>query len=249
MINERDESKTSRPIAFDAYEDLADAYAAHIDTKPHNAFYERPATRSLLPDVKNKRVLDAGCGPGVYSEWLLNQGADVVALDSSPKMVALAKKRTSDRADVCVADLEAPLSFLSDASFDVVLSTLVLEYVRDWRATFAEFRRVLKPAGHLVISVTHPFFDSTYFKTEKYFDTELVHSEWRGFGPRVRMPSYRRSLEETLNPFGETGFLIQRMLEPKPTLDFKAADPRHYDELMRSPCFLCIRAMKAEMTI
>ncbi|WP_279387450.1 hypothetical protein [Rubrobacter taiwanensis] len=30
--------------------------------------YERPATLSLLPDVAGKRVLDAGCGPGVYSE-------------------------------------------------------------------------------------------------------------------------------------------------------------------------------------
>jgi ubiquinone/menaquinone biosynthesis C-methylase UbiE len=144
---------------------------------------------------------------------------------------------------VRVADLEAPLSFLPDASFDVVLSPLVLEYVRDWRAAFAEFRRVLVTGGCLVVSVTHPFFDSTYFATQKYFETELVHTEWRGFGPSVRMPTYRRSLEETLNPFVETGFLIERVLEPRPTADFAAADPRHYEELMRKPCFLCIRAM------
>lgn len=238
----------NRPIAFDAYEYLADAYAARIDTKPHNAFYERPATLSLIPEVKSKRVLDAGCGPGVYSEWLLKQGAEVVAIDSSPRMVALAKKRTSERADVRVADLEAPLSFLSDASFDVVLSSLVLEYVRDWRATFVEFRRVLRPEGRLIVSVTHPFFDSAYFATKNYFDTELVHSEWKGFGPRVRMPSYRRSMEETLNPFAETGFFIERVLEPRPTSDFATADPRHYKELMINPCFLCIRAMKAQLT-
>lgn len=61
-------------IAFDAYEKLADAYAAMVDTKPHNAYLERPATLSLLPNVKGKRVLDAGCGPGVYSEWLVKHG-------------------------------------------------------------------------------------------------------------------------------------------------------------------------------
>jgi hypothetical protein len=47
-------------IAYDAYERLADTYAEMIDTKPHNAYLERPATLSLLPDVKGKRVLDAG---------------------------------------------------------------------------------------------------------------------------------------------------------------------------------------------
>jgi SAM-dependent methyltransferase len=234
----------NRPIAFDAYEDLANAYAAAIDTKPHNAFYERPATLALVPDVKGKRVLDAGCGPGVYSQWLLDHGAEVVALDASPRMVALAKERTGGRADVRVADLEMPLDCLSDASFDLVLSPLVLEYVRDWRAVFREFHRVLVAGGHLVVSVTHPFSDFTYFKSNAYFDIEEVSAEWSGFGRRIRMPSYRRSLEETLSPFGESGFLIERVIEPKPTAEFAAADPRHYEELMQQPCFLCIRAIK-----
>jgi hypothetical protein len=56
----------------DIYDELAEAYAARVETKPHNAYYERPATLSLLPDVKGKRVLDAGCGPGVYTGWLVN---------------------------------------------------------------------------------------------------------------------------------------------------------------------------------
>jgi len=53
-------TRPDQPIALQAYEALADAYAAHIDTKPHNAYHERPATPSLLPDVKGLRVLDAG---------------------------------------------------------------------------------------------------------------------------------------------------------------------------------------------
>ena len=53
------------PIAREAYGRLADAYAARLVTKAHNAFYDRPAVLSLLPPVQGKRVLDAGCGPGV----------------------------------------------------------------------------------------------------------------------------------------------------------------------------------------
>lgn len=236
---------TDKPIAFDAYETLAEAYAAVIDTKPHNAYYERPSTLSLLPEVKNKRVLDAGCGPGVYSEWLREHGAEVVALDASPKMVGLAKQRLGPAADVRLADLSKPLTFLEDSSFDVVLSPLVLEYIEDWRSAFAEFYRVLRPAGWFVFSATHPFFDYLYFKSNSYFETELVGSEWHGFGSvRVRMPSFRRSLAETINPLMEAGFLLERVLEPKPTEQFKEADPKDYEELSRQPCFLCIRARK-----
>lgn len=236
---------TDKPLAFDAYETLAEAYAAAIDTKPHNAYYERPATLSLLPDVRDKKVLDAGCGPGVYSEWLTEHGASVVALDASPQMIELAKRRLGSTADIRQADLNRPLAFLGDAAFDIVLSPLVLEYVEDWRRVFAELYRVLRPGGCLVFSVTHPFFDYNYFGTGNYFETELVDSEWGGFGSvRVRMPSFRRSLEETLNPLTEAGFRLEALLEPRPTAEFREADPKHYEELSRLPCFLCVRAGK-----
>ena len=58
------------PIARIGYEQLADAYAAQVATKPHNAFYDRPALLALLPEVANRYVLDAGCGSGIYTEWL-----------------------------------------------------------------------------------------------------------------------------------------------------------------------------------
>ncbi len=236
---------TDKPIALDAYEALAEAYAAVIDTKPHNAYYERPATLSLMPEVEGKRVLDAGCGPGVYSEWLIERGAEVVAVDASPKMVELAKRRLGSVTDVRQANLSKPLTFLDSSSFDIVLSPLVLEYIEDWGSTFAEFYRVLRPDGHFVFSVTHPLFDYIYFKSNNYFGIELVGSEWRGFKPvRVHVPSFRRSLGATLNPLIEAGFSLERILEPKPMDEFKEADPKHYEELSQQPCFLCIRARK-----
>ncbi len=191
------------------------------------------------------RVFDAGCGSGVYAEWLLDHGARVIAVDASPKMVAFTTQRTDGRADVRVANLAEPFEFLDTGSVDLVVSPLVLEYIHDWRAVCHEFYRVLRPGGQCVVSVCHPFSDFTYFRSKAYFETELVRTEWKGFKPvRVHMPSYRRSLQETMNPFTEAGFRIDRVLEPRPTPEFKAADPRHYAELMRQPCFLCIRAVK-----
>ena len=104
---------------------------------------------------------------------------------------------------------------------------------------------MLRPAGHFVLSVTHPFFDYVYFKSNNYFGTELVANEWHGFpGVKVQMPSFRRSLEATLNPVMEAGFRLEKVLEPKPTEQFAEADPEDYQELLQQPVFLCLRATK-----
>jgi len=233
------------PIAQQAYDALAEAYAALVDTKPHNAAYERPATLSLLPEVKGKRVLDAGCGPGVYAEWLVEHGAEVVALDASEKMVTLARQRLRGRAEILHANLERPLDFLPDGAFDLVLSPLVMDYVKDWAQAFGEFHRVLRKGGHLVFSMEHPQakYDA-HRVSSNYFEVEVVECEWRGFGTTVQMPSYRRPWGEVLNPLIGAGFVLERILEPLPTEAFRESLPEDYEMLIRSPGFLCIRAVK-----
>jgi len=54
-------TKLKKPIALEAYETLAERYAALVDTKPENAYYERPATPSLLPDVRTTRLSMCEC--------------------------------------------------------------------------------------------------------------------------------------------------------------------------------------------
>ncbi len=216
-----------------------------VDTKPHNAYYERPATLSLLPDVSGFRAVDAGCGPGVYTEWLIEHGAQVIAFDVSGKMVDLARKRVGNRAEIREADFGHPLDFLPDEAFDLVLSTLALDYVPDWRGPFAEFYRVLRPGGWLVFSIGHPLFDYVANRPANYFETERVTELWRGFGePYVEVVRYRRSLGNVFDTLLGAGFTLDRFLEARPTEDFKAAAPDDYEVLMRSPGFLCVRARK-----
>ena len=138
---------SDRPIAYKAYEKLADAYAALIDTKPHNAFYERPAMLNLIPDVKGRDVLDAGCGPGVYAEHLVSLGANVVSVDASDRMLELAQERVGDQVEFQQLDLSKPLTMFNDQQFDFVNAPLCLDYIEDWNALFTEFYRVLKPGG------------------------------------------------------------------------------------------------------
>jgi SAM-dependent methyltransferase len=238
-------TRKQKPIAQDAYDALAEAYAARIDTKPHNTYYERPATLSLLPDVSSKRVLDAGCGPGVYAQLLVERGAEVVAFDANEKMVNLARQRLGEKVPVHQANLEQPLDFLTDSSFDLVIGSLVLDYLKDWQPVFSEFYRVLCEGGCLVFSIEHPyakFYD--HHETSNYFNVELVEYTWRGFGTPVRVPSYRRPLSGVINPLLNAGFILDHILEPTPLQEFQVHDPQGYQELMRYPGFMCVRAVK-----
>jgi len=245
---------TTKPLAHAAYQKLADAYAKHIDTKPHNAYYERPAMLSMLPDVSGTNVLDAGCGPGVYAEELAIRGATVMACDMSERMLELAAERMAvaisagrvepGKVAFEQLDLTQPLVKFEDAIFDLVNAPLCLDYIEDWTSLFKEFRRVLKPGGTLLFSAGHPASDAEYFKTKDYFSVEKVTAIWTGFGIKVTMPAYRRSLEEVFNPVAEAGLILDRVQEPQPTEDFKRADPRRYRRLVQRPVFVCVRAKK-----
>ncbi|MET7768817.1 class I SAM-dependent methyltransferase [Nocardia sp. NPDC005366] len=137
------------------YDVFADEFLAHARDGFYNAHYDRPACLELLGDVAGRTVLDAACGPGLYAQELLARGARVVGLDQSPRMVELSRDRLPE-GDFRVHDLAEPLHWVPDASVDLVLFALALEYVDDRVAALREMRRALRPDGALVLSRLHP---------------------------------------------------------------------------------------------
>lgn len=241
---------TSKPLGQRNYEQFASRYAKYALIKPHNAAYERPATLSLLPEVTGQRVLDAGCGPGIYTEELMARGAEVVGVDVTPEMVEQARGRVGTAATLHVADLEQPFAFARDAEFDGVVSPLMLDYLDDWGGVFSEFARVLKPGGWLVYSHAHPMSDYRLVRERvdpdsDYFARERFTFEWSGFGnPKPSVEGIRRPLADMLNPLADAGLQLDRLLEPLPSDAIQQRNPKLYAELREQPCFLCVRARK-----
>jgi SAM-dependent methyltransferase len=230
------------PTAADAYDELADSYAEDVRSNAYNAHLEFPATSSLIPDVEGKRVLDAGCGTGVYTEYLVERGAEVVGVDVSGEMLAHAADRVGDRAELRRADLAEPLDFAAD-SFDGVVSALALGYVEEWGPTFAEFARLLRPGGFLVLSTGHPMDqfppEVDGAAVESYFETERLTKEWA-----VEVPYYRRPFSAVVGPVLENGFRLEEIVEPQPTEAFRERRPERYEKESKHPVFLCLRATR-----
>jgi ubiquinone/menaquinone biosynthesis C-methylase UbiE len=124
------------------------------DANPLQAL-EGPVVRAAVGEVRGLNALDLGCGTGRHSIWLAAAGATVTGVDFSEGMLAEARRKPGAEAVRFVAhDLHRPLPFA--AEFDLVVSGLVLEHLREVDGFFAEARRVLKPGGRAVVSAMHP---------------------------------------------------------------------------------------------
>jgi SAM-dependent methyltransferase len=227
--------------AGEIYDAMADKYISSVDAKPHNAYYERPAMLSLLPPLQGLSIFDAGCGSGWYANYFLEQGAArVICIDASNKMIEACRERLGNRVNAFVADLDQPLSFAENAMFDLIVSPLVLHYLSDLKPTFFEFQRVLKPGGKLVFSVHHPTMVFNGHELQDYFTSTWIEEEW-SVG---KVGFYHHPLEAYCAALETAGFVIERLLEPRPIAGFEKLDPINYETLMRNPGFLCIRARR-----
>ena len=222
----------------DSYDAIAAKYADAQDAKPWTIYFERPGVLQFLPDMRGAAVLDAGCGPGFYAQHMLDQGAVVTAIDLNPEFVRLTQQRIAGRAQVLQADLAEPLSFAAAASFDFIVSILVLHYLQDWLPTLREFRRVLRPGGKLIFATHHPFTDMELSPSGDYFATDLIEDEW-DVGP-VRY--YRRPLSKISRDLYTAGFVIEEIAEPRPIVPPEGVTLSWYERALKSPRRLLIRA-------
>ncbi len=118
-----------------------------------------PTIFSLMDDVNEKNVLDAGCGEGYLSRILAQKGASVTAVDYSEKMLELAKNRTEEDTNIIYnyGNCEN-LDFLAGNQYDMIVSNMVLQDLEDYQAAFQEMYRLLKPSGSFIFSILHPCF-------------------------------------------------------------------------------------------
>jgi 2-polyprenyl-3-methyl-5-hydroxy-6-metoxy-1,4-benzoquinol methylase len=151
------------------HDQIASDFDAGYSRSP--AFRERFAlwsdliARHAKPD---DAVLDAGCGSGVFSRVAARHAAKVVALDGSGAMITIARQRAATEGLVNIRHQIGMLDELAGwdaASFDLILSSSVLEYVDDFPGVLANLLRLLRPGGRLIISM--PNADSIYRRLER----------------------------------------------------------------------------------
>jgi ubiquinone/menaquinone biosynthesis C-methylase UbiE len=125
----------------------------------------RPNSRMVIELAKVKpgdKVLDVGCGTGsltLTAKIFAGANGAVYGIDASPEMIDVARKKAKQAGSDVVFDvaLIEKIPF-PDATFDVVVSRLVIHHLPDdlKRKGFAEIFRVLKPGGHFLVADFKP---------------------------------------------------------------------------------------------
>lgn len=201
--------EVQRPDTVAGYRSWAPTY-----DEPGNAALdiEEPIVRQILDELPVGTVLDAACGTGRHAAYLSQRGHQVIGVDSSPQMLAQAHVR-APQADLRSGELD--VLPVDDSSVDAVVCALALTHLPRLGPAMAEFARVLRPGGHLVMSDLHH---------------EML---LRGSIPPVmvdgkpsRLPAYRHYASDYLTPALAQGFRLQSCQEPRFT---------HRDEPVAAP--------------
>lgn len=210
------------------------------------------AFRSMFPDLRDKKVLDLGCGFGWHCRYAREQHArSVVGVDISKNMLERARLMTDDTnityVQSTIEDFDYPAN-----EFDLVISSLALHYIPDFEDICKKVYQSLRVGGSFVFSVEHPVFTAVaeqdwYYSPdgEKLFwPIDHYHEE----GARQtrfldnEVTKYHRNIATQMNALVKTGFQFREMSELKPERE-QLQDPEWHDALRR-PIFLLIAADK-----
>ena len=219
-----------------------------------NDLFEIPALLSMMPDLKGKRVLDLGCGYGEHCKLFVDRGAKrVLGIDISKKMLEIAEAENSDPK---IEYRNMPMENVSSISetFDVAVSSLALHYVEDFAGVVKSVYHLLNQGGIFLFSQEHPLVTchsrgSRWTKDENGKKLHLNLSNYGVSGERTTtwfvddLKIYHRTFSEIINTLTDTGFSIEKMIEPLPSEKLLKQYPEHRD-LFHKPDFLLLKVKK-----
>jgi SAM-dependent methyltransferase len=235
---------------FDGYKELRNS------NNNANVLVEKPAMLSLLPDLLGKHVLDLGCGFGEHCKEYKKLGAKrIVGIDISTKMLAIAKSENHDK-DIEYINLPMEDIDKLNMKFDIVCSSLAFHYVKDLKDLILKVYNILNNDGVLIFTQEHPLATS-YSDTKgprwekdetgtkicaRLFDYCIEgerHSRWL----TEDVIKYHRTFSTILTTLTESGFMIEKVLEPILNEEEMTKHPEYKDNYHR-PDFLLIKAQK-----
>lgn len=184
----------------------------------YGPFLKRNEDSIGLMDIKDRKVLDFGCGEGESLEYLFNKGAsEIWGIDISEEQISRAKERfPMFKENFIVSPMEETVE-LPENYFDLIVSIFSIGYTSDLEKTLKNAHRLLNENGSLVISWTHPFYYCLDIVNDKvvinksYFDEngEIIVK-----GPdKVNLAQKNLMISTFINMGIKAGFYVDAMLE------------------------------------
>ncbi|MFX0080988.1 MAG: class I SAM-dependent methyltransferase [Candidatus Hodarchaeota archaeon] len=106
--------------------------------------------KDFIGNVKNKKILDVGCGIGSLSFYLAKKGADVIGIDLSKNLIELCKKEAQkEKLTIEFKEMNAQIPDFEDESFDIIVGSRIVHHLPNIELFFKECKRLLKRKGYI----------------------------------------------------------------------------------------------------
>jgi len=203
----------NRPTVYLPVAEAYDRWSGFYDSYDNPmVFGANQVVARLASSVAGQTVVEFGCGTGRNLALFARHGAaKLVGCDVSPGMLAQARLRDPGFL-LLERDMTQPLP-LADSSTDLVLFSLALEHVGDLVPPLREARRLLRPAGRIVVIEIHPFLSQGN-----------VQAHFCDAGKVVRMPTFAHRFCDYIEATVTVGLGIAACREWYPR-DFQGAVP------------------------
>lgn len=240
---------------YDQLDFYQDYQKLRLSGQSENDLIEQPAFRGCLPSLKELRVLDLGCGGGQFAKYCVEQGAqEVIGVDLSHNMLEYARTNNSHEniqyLQSSLEDIE-----LADHDYDLITSSLVMDYVRDYELVINKVSRALRNGGHFVYSTLHPHITARkkvegwvrdeegqkhFWPLDNYL--EDGEREMQMMNGRKAL-FYHRSMSTAVNTLIQAGLTLQEIIEPTCTPEGLRLQPHQISEVRR-PTFIIFKTQK-----
>jgi ubiquinone/menaquinone biosynthesis C-methylase UbiE len=193
--------------------------------------FDTPAFITMLGNLKNKKILDLGCGNGDLCKALTKRGARVIGLDGAENMLKEAEKNFSGSIYILCDLLHEPIPFPSE-SFDIVTAKMLLDVVASVSDVSSQALRVLKSKGLYAIEIPHPMRPYIKKNKSRYIGIHAYQAETRG---KIKFSDenfsyYHRSISHYINTIIELGFTLRRVQEISVDEAFVKRFPKQKDK-------------------
>ena len=134
-----------------------DDAAAAWEEKPQRVALARKVAEAIqqeIPLARTMRVLEYGCGTGLVSRALSPHVAKIVAVDTSPRMLEVLRRKAGEEQIGNIVPLAHDLTekSLPEKDFDLVISSMTLHHIQEIEGVLHRFFEALKPGGYLAVA-------------------------------------------------------------------------------------------------
>lgn len=209
-----------------------DIYRDHLNT---------PAFFSILPAINNLSGIDIGCGEGHNTRMLAQKNAKLKAIDIAENFIqkAIEAEKENPLGIEYIVARATELPFENN-QFDFATSIMCFMDIPNPEKALEEAYRVLKPAGFLQFSISHPCFSTPHRKNLRHTNSHKTYAieagdyfkningridEWifreapldlKSKFPKFKTPIFNRTLTQWFTAILDTGFIIEQINEPYP---------------------------------